>query len=205
MQDQTLGNTQVNQEISGRPWWKTCSIVAGIVLIVFLAVSFIFVRFIGGSGPQYTNRLPADFPTDFVLYRVGLAKQIVYYPASEKNKPIRLLMTPVRLLARMTPQGQSFADSMDRFLGVVGQNETVTITWSGVDAKVDEVVAFYSTSMRAAGVTDPQMRQTEQKDVSQLVGTSASGTKINVLLVDDPKTPAVDAITVVVEYPPSKK
>jgi hypothetical protein len=201
MQDQTLGNSEVNQEISGKPWWKTCSIVAGVVIVVFLIISFIFIRFVGGSGPQYTNRLPASFPTNFVLYRVGLAKQIVYYAASEKNKPIRLIMTPVRMLAQFTPQGQSFADSMDKFLGVVGQNETVTITWSDVDAKADDVLVFYSGSMRAAGITDPQMRQTAEKDVSQLVGTTNAGTKINVLLVDDPKTPKIDTITVVVEYP----
>lgn len=176
-----------------------------IVVIAFIIISFIFIRFVGGSGPRYTSRLPESFPTNFLLYRMGLVKHIVYYPASEKSKPMKLVMTPVRMLAGLSSNGQSVADSIDRFLGVMSTNETVTMSWADVDAKAEEVLAFYAASMRSAGVMDPQMRQTPEKDVSQIVGTTNTGARINILLVDNQTTPKIEAITVVVEYPAVKK
>lgn len=205
MQDQTQRNSLVDEQVTGRPWWKTCFIVAVIVVLTFLLVSFLFIRFVGGSGPRYTNRLPDHFPTNFVLYRMGLVKQIMYYPASEKDKPIRLLMTPVRFVVGATPQGASVVESVERFMGAVRKDETVTMTWSNVDAKAEEVLAFYAQSMRTAGIADPQMRQTPEKDISQMTGISDKGLKINVLLVDDQSTPNIEGITVVVEYPTEKK
>lgn len=204
MQDQTP-NSRVDQEISGKPWWKTCLIVAIVVIVVFFIVSFVTVRFLGGTGPRYTNRLPASFPSNFVLYRIGLVKKILYYPASEKSKPINFVMTPVRMIAGATSQGKSIADAIDSYLGAVRKNETVTLTWSDVDANADEVLAFYAGSMKTAGVADPQMRQTTEKDVSEIVGVTDKGAKIDVLLVDDKKTPKIDAITVIVDYPASAK
>lgn len=200
MQDQTQ-NSRVEQEISGKPWWKTCLIVAIVVIVVFFLVSFLFVRFVGGVGPRYTNRLPASFPSDFVLYRVGLVQKILYYPASEKSKPISMIMTPVKLIAGTSEQGKGIADSIDSYLGAVRKNETVTLTWSNVDANAEEVLAFYAGSMRTAGVEDPQMRQTTEKDVSEIVGVTNKGAKIDVLLIDDKNTPKIDAITVIVDYP----
>lgn len=135
---------------------------------------------------------------------MGLVKQIVYYPATEKDKPIRLIMAPVRFIVGMTSQGKSMADSIDRFLGVVRSSETVTITWENVDANAEEVASYYADAMRTTGVIDPQMRQTPEKDISQLVGVTDAGLKIDVLIVDNKNTPPIDAITVVVEYPAKK-
>lgn len=118
---------------------------------------------------------------------------------------MRLIMTPVRVLSSMSPNGQSVADSIDRFLGVMSTDETVTMTWADVDANAEEVLAFYAASMRSAGVIDPQMRQTPEKDVSQIVGTTNTGARINILLVDNQTTPKIETITVVVEYPAPKK
>jgi hypothetical protein len=94
---------------------------------------------------------------------------------------------------------------MDRFLGAVRGSETITMTWKDVDATADDVLAFYANSMKGAGVTDPQMRQSEEKDVSQIVGVTNTGAKVNLLLIDDKQTPAIDSITLIVEYVQQEK
>jgi hypothetical protein len=201
MQDQTLGNSKVNREILGRSRWKTFLIVAVSAVVVLFAVSFLFLRFFGGTGPRTVTKLPKNFPTNFLFYRMGLSNQIVYYPASEKAKPFQLIMAPVKAVASLTGQGDSVAESIDRFLGVVRKNETVTVSWKDVDAKADDVLAYYATALRVAGIADPQMRQTEEKDVSQIIGTSSEGLSVSVLLVDNEGTPLIDTMTVTVEYP----
>lgn len=197
MQDQS----KVNREIMGRPWWKTFLIVCTIILVLTVVISSVISMFFGGSGPRVTSQLPKTFPTNFVVYRIGLVERIVYYPASEKDKPLRLIMLPVKAVANLVGRGTGVSESMDRFLGAIQNNETVTMTWKDVEASPDEVLAFYVGSMRSAGIIDPQMRQTEEKDVSQIVGVAENGLRINVLIIDDANTEKVDSITVAVEYP----
>lgn len=203
MQDQTP-NSQADREITGKPWWKTCLIVSIVAIIALFLASFVVVRFVGGTGPKTMRQLPENFPASFIVYRIGLVKNIVYYPAEEKIKPIRMIMSPVLAVAKFSDQGASFAESVDRYLGAVKKNESVTLSWENVDAPVDEVVAFYAGSMKTAGIADPQMRQTEEKDVSELQGMTNDGVKIDVLIVDQKETPKIDGITVVVEYPVTK-
>lgn len=203
MQDQTP-NSQADREITGKPWWKTCLIVSIVAIIALFLASFVVVRFVGGTGPKTMRQLPENFPASFIVYRIGLVKSIVYYPAEEKIKPIRMIMSPVLAVAKFSDQGASFAESVDRYLGAVKKNESVTLSWENVDAPVDEVVAFYAGSMKTAGIADPQMRQTEEKDVSELQGITNDGVKIDVLIVDQKETPKIDGITVVVEYPVTK-
>lgn len=203
MQDQTP-NPQADREVMGRPWWKTCLIITIVAIVAIFLGSFLIVRLFGGIGPRTMRELPANFPSKFLVYRMGLVKSIVYYPAEEKTKPIRMIMSPVLAAMSFVDKGGTIADSVGGYLNALKKNESVTMTWSDMDASVDEVVSFYAGSMRTAGVTDPQMRQTDEKDVSELKGVADQGVVIDVLIIDDKATPRVDTITVTVEYPSGK-
>lgn len=203
MQDQTP-NPKADLEVTGRPWWKACLIVAVVGLIAIFLSSFLVVRFFGGVGPRTMRELPANFPSTLIVYRMGLVKSIVYYPAEEKVKPIRMIMSPVLSAMKFFGQGSGVADSVGGYLNALKRNESVTMTWTDMDAPVDEIVSFYAGSMRTAGVSDPQMRQTDEKDVSELKGVTDQGVTIDVLIVDDKATPKVDTVTVTVEYPSGK-
>lgn len=202
MNDQSLGETRqgdMKTLIEGRPWWKTCLIIAAITLAALIVTGIILFRVFSGSGPRPISELPDSFPPSFVLYRPEAIHDMYYYPASAKQRPFALALVPIKLLAGVSDQARQLSGYVEQGTASLRNTDTVSITWTGLDADAEEVLLFYAGAMKQVGVEEPQIRQSEDGNLSEMVG-STNDVNVNVLVDDRPGTDAIDTISLIVEY-----
>jgi len=204
MKNQGADKREVDDVIEGRPWWKSCLIIVGITLVVLVLVSVVMIRFFSGSGPRRVKEIPENFPSSFTLFRPEAIRDVYLYTAAEKQRPLKFASLPLRLMGRVSGEATTIADKMERGTSAIQNADTVSIEWVDVDTSVQDILLFYAGSMMQAGIYDPQVRATDQGDVSEMIGTSAL-INVHLYVLDDPKTEKVDQITLSVDYPPEAK
>jgi hypothetical protein len=218
MSDQPLGIPEpatTDEVVSGRPFWKVCCVGCCSGILVIIVLLFASLRFFSGPGPRVIASLPEQFPVELTLYRPEEAREIVYYPAHSKSAVVKLVTGPLDWVRRFTPKNGSSElanglavtntvafvnDAMRSRLTNAQGYDTVAIRWSDVAASSNEILKFYAGSLKQAGIRSPQMRRDDATGTNEMVGT-ADGLRVNLLLVDNPKTPnIVDNVSIVVEY-----
>ena len=201
MSDQS-DSTKVDTLVTGKSRWKSCLLTVVIVILALILAGIIAMKFLAGSGPKEVKAIPANFPSALVLYRPEDVKSIVYYPASEKNKPLAFALSPIQMLSGASPDAKQLAEHMQKGLSTLTQTDTVSLTWLDVPAKTDDVLRFYVGSFVQAGLADPQIRQTAQKDVTELQG-QGNGMSVDVLITAKAGASTIDTITLVADYRPA--
>jgi hypothetical protein len=201
MTDQSA-TEKVDGIVTGKSRWRSCLLTAVIAIFAVILAAIIAVRFFAGSGPKTVKAIPANFPASLVLYRPENVKSIVYYPASEKSKPLSFALLPIQMLSGASPEAKQLADHVEKGVNTFTQTDTVSLTWLNVRAKPDDVLRFYVGSFVQAGMADPQIRQTSDKDVTELKGVG-DGLSADLLITTTQATSTVDSLTLVVEYRPA--
>lgn len=195
---------EVDSVIEGRPWWKSCLMIAGIGLVVVLLATIVTVRFFSGSGPRRVRKIPENFPVSFAIFQPEETSSIYLYTSEEKQRPLKLATLPLRFLGRVSDQTSVVADQIERGASVMQSADTLSLEWWDVEASVQDVLLFYAGSMMQSGIVDPKIRTTESGDVSEMAGSSdLIGARLYV--IDDPTTEKIDQITLSVDYPPAVK
>lgn len=199
MQEQSSFSSGVDSVVAGRPWWKACLIIGGIGFAAVILVGFLLMRYFSAGDPVRIKVLPENFPESFTVYRPERISEIYYASSEKKNKPIRFILAPLRLLGGISSAIGALPDRIEKSLDAFRGFDTVTITWSGVESDVDEVSRFFAGAFLQAGMTDPQMRKTSEGDAVQMVGSS-DNLNANLLIVDTPDVPGVDRVTLTLDY-----
>jgi len=195
----TAPNPATTEEvIEGRPWWKVCCVGCVVFVIVAVLAVVLIVRLSPGAGPRLVSTLPDAFPNDVVLYRPEAIREIYHYPAESKHRALRFFYAPFQAMGK---DAKKLPELMQTGLKGVTDTDTVTINWASLDATPDEIARFYAGSMIQAGIEEPQMRRTDQDGTVIEMTGSRTGLSYRVVLFDDAETPAVDTVTVIVEYP----
>ncbi|MFA5129378.1 MAG: hypothetical protein WC477_00490 [Patescibacteria group bacterium] len=184
----------------GRSRGKRVFLIIAIVFVAMIAAYAIAIRFVAGSGPKEVKSIPSNFPSIFVLYRPEEVQNIVYYPASEKQKPLQFALLPIQWLSGSSSEAKKLAENVQKGTGAIGKTDTVSLTWLNMNAKVDDILRFYAGSLRQAGIDSPQVRQTPEKDVTEIKG-DADTFSADILIVAHPASSMIDSVTVIVEYP----
>jgi len=177
-------------------------VAAIIVILACVLAGAIAIKFLAGSGPKAVKTIPANFPSILVLYRPEDIKSIVYYPASEKGRPLAFALSPIRMLAGTSEEAKRLSEHMEKGLNTLAQTDTISLTWLDVPAKSEDVLRFYVGALMQAGIADPQVRQTEEKDVTELQG-QANGLSVDVLITANSASSTVNSITLVADYVPA--
>lgn len=201
MDDQSRGapdQATMEAAIVGRPWWKVCCMGCLAFIVISLISVYMAIRVFSGTGsPQKLDSLPASFPKDVVVYRPEEVDEIQYYPASSKNKNFNIITEPLKALGQ---EGSQLSKLLDSGLKNIKDTDTVTIHWSNVDAPREDVIRFFAGAMKQAGIGNPQMKQTSDAAISNMIGLSAD-LSLKLLVIDRSETKAIDSMTFVVEYP----
>lgn len=220
MPSQPLGipNPATSDEVvEGRPWWKICCAGCCLGILAVIVLAFVSFRWLTGPGPERLMRLPDSFPKSFTLYRPEEAREIMYYPASEKGRMMRIVTGPYGwfkgLVGRApaatfggysaTATTESLQRAIESQVSAYSDKDTVAVRWSGLQATPDDVLRFYAGSFMQVGI-NPQMRRDENAGLVELAGSSPR-LRSSLLMVDDSKIAGIDSLTVIVEYQASKK
>lgn len=201
MQDQSQS---VNGIIVGRPLWKTVLIIGAITFVSLFIVSYFAIRSFSSGGPKRISVLPESFPESFVVYRPEIVKEMYLYSAKDKAKPLALITAPLKMFGAKNPAMSQLSQKMEQGTKSYINYDTVTIVWKDVDASVDDVMRFFAGALIGAGVSDPQVRKTDDGTVYQMIG-SGSLLEGDVLIVDRPDVDGVDSITCTIAYPAAKE
>lgn len=201
MSDQSISK-ETDALVTGKSRWRSCLLTVVIVILALILAGIIAIKFLAGSGPKEVKTMPANFPTILVLYRPEDMKSIVYYPASEKGKPLAFALSPIRMLSGTSQEAKQLADHVEKGVSTLTQTDTVSLTWLNVQAKPEDVLRFYVGSLVQAGIANPQVRQTAEKDVTELQG-QGNGLTVDVLITAKSASSTIDTITLVVEYRPA--
>jgi hypothetical protein len=191
------GPEEVDEIIEGRPLRKACLIGCAILAAAFLLAAFLFMRVFFGSGPKRVSAVPSGFPADLALFRPEEAREINHYPGDTRSKTFRFMTAPVRFLASVTGQGDSLPDT-----GIepsLAGSDVVSVVWTNMDAKKDDVLRFYAGSLKQVGAAASEIRTSDDGETAQMIG-STSTTNVSIIISDDPDTEALDTITLIVEY-----
>lgn len=220
MPSQPLGipNPATSDEVvEGRPWWKICCAGCCLGILAVIVLAFVSFRWLTGPGPERLMTLPDSFPKNFTLYRPEEAREIMYYPASEKGRMMRIVTGPYGwfkgLVGRApaatfggysaTATTESLQRAIESQVSAYSDKDTVAVRWSGLQATPDDVLRFYAGSFMQVGI-NPQMRRDENAGLVELAGSSPR-LRSSLLMVDDSKIAGIDSLTVIVEYQASKK
>lgn len=198
-QDVAIDQGTVSEVIEGRTWWKVCLGGCAILLVLTLIVGLFLARALFGSGPERVSVLPEGFPSDFALYRPEEVREIYYLPGSSKEKTFRFMTVPLRFMSSMFDEQENLPNFEAERGMIAGRTDTVSMMWEDVQADEDDVLKFYAGSLKQAGVANPEMRRSEDRVTSEMIG-SASDMNFSLLLVNEPDTDVIDTLTIIVEY-----
>lgn len=219
---QPLGipNPATSDEIEeGRPWWKVCCAGCCLGVLALAALAFGGLSLATGPGPERVSSLPESFPAALTLFRPEEAREIIYYPASSKNRLARIVLAPIGWLsgfmrrapsrwpfngsATSSPAEESLQTAVAAQVSKFSNADTVAVRWNKLDATTGDIVKFYAGSLIQAGVGTPRLRRDENAGLVELAG-SGPALNFSLLLMDDFKLPGIDSLTIIVEYPSSK-
>jgi hypothetical protein len=197
-QQEPVTKEQVDSVIEGRSWWKVCLTGCAILLVAAFVAGFFLIRSFVGSTPKRISVLPDGFPQNLVLYRPEEAREILFYPGEARGKVFRFMTAPVKFIAGLVGKGDELPDFADK--NPIETSDTVSVLWTDMDATQDEVLRFYAGSLQQIGVEHPEMQKFNDGETVEMVG-STDTIVFSLVMVNDPKTPEVDTLTVIAEYP----
>jgi hypothetical protein len=197
MGGQTSG--EIEREIEGRSFGKACLVVAVIAVLAIAAVVTLFVRSGAMPGPKQVTQIPSSFPSQFTLFRPEKIFEMYEYPSSAKRGMASFVLAPIRAVMKVSGKGD-LPKAFDGAVSSVTDRDTASFAWKDLDASSDDVLRFYAGSFKEVGLLNPYVRALEDRSAVEMVATS---TVINasLVIIDQPGTPALDTVTLVVDYP----
>ncbi len=166
---------QVDRIAEGNSWWRTCLIMASVVVVSVAVLSFIAARLYLGGLVKTIDALPKDFPPDIQLYRIDQAASTILIRGQDKAKLARFLTGPLRLLSIAAPIGlDGWSESvigsreavewqkskLDALESDASRFNTLVITWNG-RLPHDETIRYYMDLFIRNKLEESSMRDSE--------------------------------------------
>lgn len=189
----------IDREIEGRSFGKACLVAVAIALVAVIVVVFLGIRSGLAPGPKLIRQIPSTFPKQFTLYQPENIYEMYTYPASAKRSIVAFALAPLRMFMKASGKGNLPA-AFEGAVNYVTDRDTTSFTWKDLDSTSDDVLRFYAGSFKEVGLLDPYVRALEDKTAIEMVATSTL-VNASLVIVDQPGTKALDAVTLVVDYP----
>ena len=200
MLNQSLSSSDVDEIVEGRPWWKNCFVFGVIGLFALAIIGYLGVRFFFTGGPVLVNEIPESFPSYFALYEPEEIDEIYYFSSKDKQKSFSLALVPLKIFSGLGSESESLPNNIMDGVSVLQGNDTVSLYWSALNANRDDVLRFYAGVMMGVGISDPQMRQSDNGEVSEIIGSSTS-LNARLVIVDSADTDVIENVTLILDYP----
>lgn len=185
----------------GRPWWKVCCIGCLLLFFAPLIGLVILSHVFTGTSEQALNALPANYPSEIALYHLESASSISYLPGKTKGKMAELLSYPARWFGDASSSA-AVEQGTQQFVATAQATDRVTITWSNLNAKEEDVMLYYAALFKQLGMTD--RATTDDANHSIVDIAQRSDARVEIGMKDTPEVPGVDQIVVTVDYTPKQ-
>ncbi|MCC7357413.1 hypothetical protein IT408_02805 [Candidatus Uhrbacteria bacterium] len=138
----------------GHSWWKACCAGCGTFIILgFIIIIFLF-RYMFGLSVEIRKDVPPNFPKDVSIYAPEKVVSVTYASGAQKSRIMQALSKPASVIDRVinTNNKDNETKQVIEFYGsAMSTNDSVTISWSKIDVKPQEVVSFYQNELRSRG------------------------------------------------------
>lgn len=194
---------QTNAVVRGKSLRKACCIGCVLFIAAVAIAAYAILRILTGPPTQNLTQLPANYPSDFALYRLPDAVSITYVPGKSRGKIFDIITSPI--IALINSVGTSTASQVSDVKGVLGVysaglkgKDSVTVVWKDLVATRQDVLDYYAALFKRAGMTEKIAR--EEAVSTDLILARRKDAAIQLYLRDAPDVPNIEEVTVTVDY-----
>ena len=189
----------VSEARVGRPWWKVCCIGCLLMILAPFIGLLILSHVFSGAVAESLNTLPANYPSDIVLYHMEDASSISYLPGKSKGLLAELVSYPARWFGG-SASSSAVEQGASQYAAVAQATDRVTVTWNGLNVKESDVTAYYADLFKRLGMPDQSSANPATNSLIDVAHRSDASVQIGIQ--DSPDVLGVDQIVVTVDYIP---
>lgn len=143
------------EELTKKRSWKGACFTSCALLLFLLIGAGVGIKFYVGPGPKTLRSVPANFPSDILVYDKNNIESITYISARYKERGLGIAtILPKLVLAPVFYNSNSEnGPSLKNIWSAVStqssdHKDSVQIEWKNVDADPDFIISYYKKELR---------------------------------------------------------